>query len=117
MYRAIRIKEWGAAQAGTNDGVGKRIVHEIVFVACHVYNERMDIKKSLIKYPSAWLPVALSLAVLAAMLGFIALFGAPYRELDEGTAAHLFQLWLLLEVVMITFFASKYLSQKPKQAL
>ncbi len=67
------------------------------------------------KYPSAWVPIALSLAVLATMLTSIALFGPPTPEPDEGTAAHLFQIWLALEVVLITLFAGRWLARAPKQ--
>ena len=72
---------------------------------------------SLLKKPSAWVPVALSLGVLAAMLFCIAVFGVPAHEKDEGVGAHLFQMWLVVEAVMIAFFAIKWLPQKPKQAI
>jgi hypothetical protein len=55
--------------------------------------------------------------VIAAWLISIAEFGIPHREADEGTAAHLFQIWLALEVLMIGFFGIKWLPQKPKQAV
>ena len=71
---------------------------------------------SLIKKPSAWIPVALSLAVLAVMLIHIITVGAPTRQPDEGTGAHLFQIWLILEVLMVAFFAIRWFPQKPKQA-
>ncbi len=71
---------------------------------------------SLLKKPSAWLPIAIPLAVFAIMLICIAIFGVPVREPDEGTAAHLFQIWLVLEVLMIAFFVVKWLPQDPKQA-
>ena len=51
------------------------------------------------------------------MLISIVLFGPPHREPDEGTAAHLFQIWLVLEALMVVFFAIKWLPQMPKQAL
>ena len=72
---------------------------------------------SFVKKPSAWVPIALSLIVLAAMLTYIAVFGAPAPEPDEGTAAHLFQIWLVLEVLMVLFFAAKWLPRTPRQAL
>ncbi len=72
---------------------------------------------TLLKQPSAWVPLVLSLIVLAMWLISIAMFGAPARDPDEGTAAHLFQTWLVLEVLMVGFFAIKWVPQKPKQAL
>ena len=70
----------------------------------------------IIKHPSAWIPIATSLIVLAIMLIGFAVFGIPHREADEGTAAHLFQIWLVLEVIMVAFFGIKWLPQQPKQA-
>jgi len=72
---------------------------------------------SLLKKPSAWIPIALSLTVLAIMLIGIAMSGPPVRQPDEGTGAHLFQIWLVLEVVMVSFFAIKWLPKEPRQAL
>ncbi len=82
-----------------------------------------------IKHWSAWIPIALSLTVLPVVLSSIAMFGPPAREADvascigtcgrpdEGTGAHLFQLWLLVEAVMVSFFAIKWLPRDTKQAL
>jgi hypothetical protein len=71
----------------------------------------------LFKRPSAVIPIALSLGALAAMLISFAIFGVPHREADEGTAAHLFHIWLVLEVIGVAFFAIRYLPQKPQQAI
>ena len=59
----------------------------------------------------------MSLTVLAIILIRIAMFGVPVREADEGTGAHLFQIWMVLEVLMVAFFVIKWLPQTPKQAL
>lgn len=72
---------------------------------------------SIMRRPSAWLPVALSLVVLALWAFGIAAYGPPAREADEGTAAHLFQLWLALEVVLVAFFAIRWLPQSFRRAL
>lgn len=74
---------------------------------------------SLLRKPSAWVPIALSLGMLAFIFTYIMLFGvsAPQQNKDEGTPAHIFQLWLVLEAVMILFFAITWLSKEPKQAL
>src|SRR5260370_40823499 len=71
----------------------------------------------IIKQPSAWIPIALSLIVLATFFIGSAIFGIPHREPDEGTAAHLFQIWLVLEVVMIAVFAIKWVPRAPTPAL
>lgn len=70
----------------------------------------------LMKQPSAFLPVVMSLAALALVLVHVAVFGAV-READEGTAAHVFQLLMAAQVPIIAFFAIKWLPQTPRQAL
>ena len=71
----------------------------------------------LLKRPSAWIPIVLSLGIIAMLLVLLSINGVP-TELpqDEGTAAHLFQIWLALEVGLIGFFAAKWLPRAPKEA-
>ena len=71
---------------------------------------------SSMKQPSAFIPVVMSLAALAIVLGHIAMFGAA-READEGTAAHLWQLLMAGQVPVVAFFAVKWLPRSPRQAL
>ena len=71
---------------------------------------------STLKQPSAWLPLALSVAALAVVIGYIARFGTA-RQADEGLAAHLWQLLMAAQLPIIAFFAIIYLPQKPKQAV
>ena len=77
----------------------------------------VDSMTSLLKHPSAWIPIALSFAVVGGMLITMFLSGPPVPEADEGTIAHIFQLWLVLEACMILFFAIRWLPEKPKPAL
>ena len=70
---------------------------------------------TLIKRPSAFLPVIMSVAALAVVLGHIAMFGAA-REANEGSAAHLFQLLIAAQVPIIAFFAITWLPQSPRRA-
>jgi hypothetical protein len=70
----------------------------------------------LIRQPSAYLPMAMSLVALALVLGHIVMFGIV-READEGAAAHIFQLLMVAEVPLIAFFAIKWLPRFPRQAL
>lgn len=73
---------------------------------------------SLLKKPSAWFPIAASLAALVMILTAIAIVGLPAEPpKDEGVGAHLFQLWLVLEALMVAFFAVKWLPQRLMQAL
>jgi hypothetical protein len=71
---------------------------------------------SLLKKPSAFIPVAMSLAALATVLIHIILFGTA-REPDEGTAAHIFQLLLIVQLPLVAFFAIKWLPRFPKPSL
>lgn len=71
---------------------------------------------SILRQPSAFLPVAMSLVALSLVLGHVALFGVVH-EADEGAAAHIWQILMAVQVPIIAFFAIKYVPQKPKQAL
>jgi hypothetical protein len=73
-------------------------------------------RSTLIKQPSAFLPLAMSLVALAIVLVHLARFGAA-READEGTSAHLFQLLMAAQVPIVAFFAIKWLPQAPGPAL
>ena len=71
---------------------------------------------STLKPTSAFIPLAMSFAALATVLGHIALFGSA-READEGTAAHIFQLLMIAQVPIVAFFAIKWLPRTPTPAL
>jgi hypothetical protein len=71
---------------------------------------------ALMKHPTAFIPVAMSLAALVIVLGHVAMFGAA-READEGAAAHLWQLLMAGQLPIIAFFTLRWLAQMPKQAL
>ncbi len=71
---------------------------------------------SSIKRPSAFLPIVMSLAALAIVLGNIALYGIV-RQADEGSAAHLFQLLIGGQIPIVAFSAVKWLPRAPRQAL
>ena len=71
---------------------------------------------SLLKKPSAFLPVALSVAALVIVVFHIVKFGAA-RQPDEGTAAHLWQLLMAAQIPIVAFFAIRWLPQRPRCAL
>jgi hypothetical protein len=71
---------------------------------------------TIIKKPSAFLPVAMSFAALAIVLAHVAIFG-PAREADEGTAAHLWQLLMAAQIPIVAFFAIRWLPQTPRYVL
>ena len=74
----------------------------------------MDI--ALLKRPSAFLPVVMSGAALALLVGYILMFGTARQE-DEGTAAHLWQLLMAGQVPIIGFFVIRWLPAEPRKAL
>ena len=69
-----------------------------------------------IKHPSAFLPLAMSLAALAMGLGHAVIYGVVH-EADEGAAAHIFQILIAAQVPVVAFFAIKWLPRAPGQAL
>ncbi len=71
---------------------------------------------AVIKRPSAFAPIAMSLIALALVLGHIAIFGVA-READEGTTAHLWQILMAGQMPVLAFFAIKWLPRAPKQTL
>jgi len=71
---------------------------------------------SVIKRPSAFLPMAMSLLALTIVLIHIALFG-HVREADEGTTAHLWQILMAGQPPVLGFFAIKWLPRAPRQTL
>ena len=71
---------------------------------------------STVKQPSALIPLAMSCAALAIVLGHLAMSGVG-READEGTAAHLWQLLMAGQLPVVAFFAIKWLPRSPRQAL
>jgi len=70
----------------------------------------------MIKRPSAFVPVAMSLAALALVVVHIITSGTA-READEGTAAHLWQLLMAAQIPIIAFFAIRWLPQNPRSVL
>ncbi len=69
----------------------------------------------IVRQPGAYLPIALSLAALAVVIGRIVLFGtAP--DPDEGAAAHLWQLLMVVQLPIIATFALRWLPKAPAAA-
>lgn len=63
---------------------------------------------------TALLPLAMSITALALVLGHVASGGV--READEGTAAHLWQLLMALQVPLVALFAIVWLPRAPREA-
>jgi hypothetical protein len=71
---------------------------------------------SMPRQPTAIIPLAMSLAALAVVLGHVAVAGVA-RAADEGTAAHLWQLLMALQIPVILLFAVLWLPRAHRQAL
>ncbi len=72
---------------------------------------------ALLRRPLAWIPLSLPVSMIA-MLGYYLLLsnGQIVRESDEGTAAHLFQLWIPLQAVLVAWFALVWFPRAPRTA-
>ena len=66
---------------------------------------------SLIKKPSALVPLAMSLAALALVVGHAAVYGIVH-EADEGAAAHIFQLLMVAQLPFVAYFMIRWLPKR-----
>lgn len=74
--------------------------------------------RTLLRQPSAFLPLAMSAAALALLVGYVAVFGVVGRpDGDEGTPARIFQLLMAAQLLVIVFFAATWLPRAPRAAL
>ncbi len=70
------------------------------------------------KRPSAFLPLAMSVAALVLVLAHVAVVGvAAARQPDEGATAHIFQLLLAAQMPIVAFFAIKWIPRSPRISL
>lgn len=71
-----------------------------------------------LRRPSAFLPLAMSVAALVLVLAHVAMVGvAAARQPDEGATAHIFQLLLVAQLPFVAFFAIKWLPRAPRISL
>jgi hypothetical protein len=71
---------------------------------------------ALLRRPSGFLPVLMSVGALGVVLGSLALHGVV-RGGDESTAAHLWQLLMGLQVPVVGYFALRWVPRSPRRAL
>ena len=71
---------------------------------------------SPIKQPSAYLPLAMSLAALTLVLGHAAAYGVVH-EADEGAAAHIWQILMAAQLPLVAYFIFKWLPKRPRESL
>ncbi len=71
---------------------------------------------TVLKKPSAFLPLVLSLAALATVGVYVALH-SPAPQADAGAAAHLWQMLMAAQVPVIGYFVLRWLWKAPKPVL
>jgi hypothetical protein len=73
---------------------------------------------TLSKKPSAFMPMAMSIAALAMVLAsIVASSGAVVREADEGAVAHIWQLLMAGQVPILAYFVIRWLPRVPRPTL
>ena len=73
---------------------------------------------TVLKRPSAFLPLAMSAAALILVLGKVAIVGTgAAHQADEDATAHIFQLLIAGQVPLVAFFAIKWLPRTPRFSL
>ena len=119
---AAKIEELGSSTVDrqrenteNGDGFNPLMDWATFRVAVSIIGQEL-IMKAILKKPSAFLPLAMSLGALATVLIYVAMFG-PAPQADEGTAAHIWQILMAGQIPIIVFFAFKWLPRTPKEAL
>lgn len=69
-----------------------------------------------IRNPLVFVPLGLGLGALAMVLVHAAVFGVV-RQADEGTAARIFQLLLVVQAGVMAAFAARWLPRSPRATL
>jgi hypothetical protein len=76
---------------------------------------------AMLRHPSAFLPLAMSLIALTMLLGALGIGllqgGHIARDPDEGSLAHIWQLLMTVQMPIVLFFAIKWLRRAPGQTL
>jgi hypothetical protein len=75
-----------------------------------------DTTLSLLRKPSALLPLLASLAALAIVLGHAVIYGVVH-EADEGAAAHMWQILIVVEAGFTIAFAVNEWKRARRQTL
>lgn len=115
------LLETGRGGLRTVANVGWSALGERIFPTLGAYMNQPDRSfGSLVRLPSAFVPMAMSLTALA-MLGGAYIFsvatghGGLVREPDEGAIAHIWQLLMAGQLPVLAFFAIKWLPRAPRQ--
>ena len=71
---------------------------------------------ALMRQPTGYLPVAMSLGAFAMIVWFVAVHGVMHQA-DEGAQAHLWQLLVAGQVPLVAYFALSWLPIATRPAL
>lgn len=71
---------------------------------------------TLLGRPSGFIPVAISAMLLTLIIDRVARFGTLYQP-DEGAGAHLFQILMPVQFLIMLFFAIRWLPERRLAAL
>lgn len=71
---------------------------------------------ALLRRPSGFVPVAISAMLVALILDRVAQVGTLYQP-DEGAGAHLFQILMPVQFLIMLFFAIRWLPERRTAAI
>ena len=103
------LKTWMDVMRGA---VGEHI-HPTMGGAMNEYRTSFG---TVVRQPSALVPLGMALTALAVVLIHITVYGAA-READEGPTAHIWQLLMVAQLPALTVFGIRWLPKAPKQAM
>jgi len=72
--------------------------------------------RALMRQPTGYLPVAMSLGALAMIVWFVAVHGV-FHQPDEGAQAHLWQLLVAAQIPLMAYCAFRWLPRAGRPAL
>lgn len=87
-----------------------------LLTTAEAHRVKLEVDLTLLRRPSGFIPMAMSLVALGLIVGQITSHGVG-RQPDEGAAAHLWQLLMAGQIPVIAFFAICWLPRVPRQAL
>lgn len=111
-----RDSDWNQASPTACSQLGLRVVTTPAARSISVMAGRTPGRSSPLKQWSAWLPIAIPVFLLVLGLRYVALHGVV-GQADEGTEAHLFQLLMPVQLVVMAYFALTWLPRAPRRTL
>jgi hypothetical protein len=79
-------------------------------------NEHRASFGTVVRQPSALIPLTMALMALAVVMIHIAVYGAV-READEGATAHIWQILMVAQLPALVVFGIRWLPKAPRQAM